>query len=164
MRQRAMIAMALSCNPHLLIADEPTTALDVTIQAQILDLIRKLQREFHMALMMITHNLGVIAEMADDVVIMYMGKVVEEAPVRQIYRTPTHPYTIGLMESIPALTRKKERLKPIKGMVPDPYNLPKGCPFEPRCPEAMEICREQMPPLREIRPQHRVACWARFSG
>jgi oligopeptide/dipeptide ABC transporter ATP-binding protein len=164
MRQRAMIAMALSCNPHLLIADEPTTALDVTIQAQILDLIRKLQREFHMALMMITHNLGVIAEMADDVVIMYMGKVVEEAPVRQIYRTPTHPYTIGLMESIPALTRKKERLKPIKGMVPDPYNLPNGCPFEPRCPEAMEICREQMPPLREIRPQHRVACWARFSG
>lgn len=162
MRQRAMIAMALSCNPHLLIADEPTTALDVTIQAQILDLIRKLQSEFHMALMMITHNLGVIAEMANDVVIMYMGKVVEEAPVRDIYHNPTHPYTIGLMESIPALTRKKERLKPIKGMVPDPYNLPKGCPFEPRCPEAMEICREQMPELKEVRPKHRVACWARF--
>ncbi len=162
MRQRAMIAMALSCNPSLLIADEPTTALDVTIQAQILDLIRKLQSEFHMALMMITHNLGVIAEMADDVVIMYMGKVVEEAPVRDIYHNPTHPYTIGLMESIPALTRKKERLKPIKGMVPDPYNLPKGCPFEPRCPEAMEICREQMPELKEVRPKHRVACWARF--
>ncbi len=162
MRQRAMIAMALSCNPHLLIADEPTTALDVTIQAQILDLMRKLQSEFHMALMMITHNLGVIAEMADDVVIMYMGKVVEEAPVKDIYHNPTHPYTIGLMESIPALTRKKERLKPIKGMVPDPYNLPKGCPFEPRCPEAMEICREQMPPLKEVRPKHRVACWARF--
>ncbi|MCS7197306.1 MAG: ABC transporter ATP-binding protein [Candidatus Bipolaricaulota bacterium] len=162
MRQRAMIAMALSCNPHLLIADEPTTALDVTIQAQILDLIRKLQSEFHMALMMITHNLGVIAEMADDVVIMYMGKVVEEAPVREIYHQPTHPYTIGLMESIPALTRKKERLKPIKGMVPDPYNLPKGCPFEPRCPEAMAICREQMPELKEVRPRHRVACWARF--
>jgi len=162
MRQRAMIAMALSCNPSLLIADEPTTALDVTIQAQILDLIRKLQGEFHMALMMITHNLGVIAEMADDVVIMYMGKVVEEAPVKDIYHNPTHPYTIGLMESIPALTRKKERLKPIKGMVPDPYNLPKGCPFEPRCPEAMEICREQMPPLKEVRPKHRVACWARF--
>ncbi len=162
MRQRAMIAMALSCNPHLLIADEPTTALDVTIQAQILDLMRKLQSEFHMALMMITHNLGVIAEMADDVVIMYMGKVVEEAPVKEIYHNPTHPYTIGLMESIPALTRKKERLKPIKGMVPDPYNLPKGCPFEPRCPEAMEICREQMPELKEVRPKHRVACWARF--
>ncbi len=162
MRQRAMIAMALSCNPHLLIADEPTTALDVTIQAQILDLMRKLQSEFHMALMMITHNLGVIAEMADDVVIMYMGKVVEEAPVKDIYHNPTHPYTIGLMESIPALTRKKERLKPIKGMVPDPYNLPKGCPFEPRCPEAMEICREQMPELKEVRPKHRVACWARF--
>lgn len=162
MRQRAMIAMALSCNPHLLIADEPTTALDVTIQAQILDLMRKLQSEFHMALMMITHNLGVIAEMADDVVIMYMGKVVEEAPVKDIYHNPTHPYTMGLMESIPALTRKKERLKPIKGMVPDPYNLPKGCPFEPRCPEAMEICREQMPELKEVRPKHRVACWARF--
>lgn len=162
MRQRAMIAMALSCNPHLLIADEPTTALDVTIQAQILDLMRKLQSEFHMALMMITHNLGVIAEMADDVVIMYMGKVVEEAPVKDIYHNPTHPYTIGLMESIPALTRKKERLKPIKGMVPDPYNLPKGCPFEPRCPEAMEICRDQMPELKEVRPKHRVACWARF--
>jgi oligopeptide/dipeptide ABC transporter ATP-binding protein len=145
-------------NEIAMIFQEPMTSLNP------LDLIRKLQREFHMALMMITHNLGVIAEMADDVVIMYMGKVVEEAPVRQIYRTPTHPYTIGLMESIPALTRKKERLKPIKGMVPDPYNLPKGCPFEPRCPEAMEICREQMPPLREIRPQHRVACWARFSG
>lgn len=162
MRQRAMIAMALSCNPNLLIADEPTTALDVTIQAQILDLIRKLQSEFHMALMMITHNLGVIAEMADDVVIMYMGKVVEEAPVREIFHQPTHPYTIGLMESIPALTRKKERLKPIKGMVPDPYNLPKGCPFEPRCPEAMAICREQMPELKEVRPRHKVACWARF--
>lgn len=162
MRQRAMIAMALSCNPNLLIADEPTTALDVTIQAQILDLIRKLQSEFHMALMMITHNLGVIAEMADDVVIMYMGKVVEEAPVREIFHQPTHPYTIGLMESIPALTRKKERLKPIKGIVPDPYNLPKGCPFEPRCPEAMAICREQMPELKEVRPRHKVACWARF--
>ncbi|MCS6936780.1 MAG: ABC transporter ATP-binding protein [Candidatus Bipolaricaulota bacterium] len=162
MRQRAMIAMALSCNPHLLIADEPTTALDVTIQAQILDLIRKLQDEFHMALMLITHNLGVVAEMADDVVIMYMGKVVEEAPVREIFHHPLHPYTQGLMESIPALTRKKERLKPIKGMIPDPYNLPKGCPFEPRCPEATEICREKMPDLKEIRPGHKVACWARF--
>jgi peptide/nickel transport system ATP-binding protein len=162
MRQRAMIAMALSCNPSLLIADEPTTALDVTIQAQILDLMRKLQDEFHMALMMITHNLGVIAEMANDVVIMYMGKVVEEAPVREIFHEPLHPYTHGLMESIPALTRKKERLRPIKGMVPDPYNLPKGCPFEPRCPEAIDICRTQMPELKEIKPRHKVACWARF--
>lgn len=162
MRQRAMIAMALSCNPSLLIADEPTTALDVTIQAQILDLIRKLQEEFHMALMMITHNLGVIAEIADDVVIMYMGQVVEEATVKEIYHNPLHPYTHGLMESIPALTRKKERLKPIKGMVPDPYNLPKGCPFEPRCPEAMDICRTQMPQLKEVKPGHKVACWARF--
>jgi oligopeptide/dipeptide ABC transporter ATP-binding protein len=162
MRQRAMIAMALSCNPNLLIADEPTTALDVTIQAQILDLMRKLQEEFHMALMMITHNLGVIAEMADDVVIMYMGQVVEQASVKEIYHNPLHPYTIGLMESIPALTRKKERLRPIKGMVPDPYNLPKGCPFEPRCPEAMDICRTQLPELKEVKPGHKVACWARF--
>lgn len=162
MRQRAMIAMALSCNPQMLIADEPTTALDVTIQAQILDLMRKLQEDFHMALMLITHNLGVVAEMANDVVIMYMGKVVEEAPVREIFHDPLHPYTQGLMESIPALTRKKERLKPIKGMIPDPYNLPKGCPFEPRCPEATEICRGQMPELKEVKPGHKVACWARF--
>jgi len=158
MRQRAMIAMALSCNPHLLIADEPTTALDVTIQAQILELIKKLQSEYHMSLMIITHNLGVIAETADDVVVMYMGKVVEHAPVDAIFHNPKHPYTQGLMESIPALTKKKERLKPIKGVVPDPYNLPKGCPFQTRCPYVMEACKE-MPPLEETEPGHKVACW-----
>ncbi len=158
MRQRAMIAMALSCNPNLLIADEPTTALDVTIQAQILELIKTLQDQYHMSLMMITHNLGVIAETADDVVVMYMGKVVEHAPVDAVFHNPKHPYTQGLMESIPALTKKKERLKPIKGVVPDPYNVPKGCPFQTRCPYVMETCKE-MPPLEEAEPGHKVACW-----
>ena len=158
MRQRAMIAMALSCNPHLLIADEPTTALDVTIQAQILELIKKLQDDYHMSLMIITHNLGVIAETADDVVVMYCGKVVEHAPVAAVFHNPKHPYTQGLIESIPALTKRKERLKPIKGVVPDPYNLPKGCPFQTRCPYVMEACKE-MPPLEEAEPGHKVACW-----
>ena len=159
MRQRVMIAMALSCNPQLLVADEPTTALDVTIQAQILELIKSLQDEFHMAMMMITHNLGVIAETADDVIVMYMGKVVEQAKATDVFHDPLHPYTQGLMESIPALTKKKDRLKPIKGVVPDPYSLPKGCPFEPRCPHAMDICREQMPPLKDYKPNHKAACW-----
>jgi peptide/nickel transport system ATP-binding protein/oligopeptide transport system ATP-binding protein len=158
MRQRAMIAMALSCNPHLLIADEPTTALDVTIQAQILELIKGLQDQFHMSLMMITHNLGVIAETADDVIVMYMGKVVEQASVHDVFHDPKHPYTQGLMESIPALTKKKERLRPIKGVVPDPYNVPRGCPFQSRCPYVMEICKE-MPPLDEVAPDHKAACW-----
>jgi oligopeptide/dipeptide ABC transporter ATP-binding protein len=158
MRQRAMIAMALSCNPNLLIADEPTTALDVTIQAQILELIKKLQEQYHMSLLMITHNLGVIAETADDVVVMYLGKVVEHASVEAIFHNPKHPYTQGLMESIPALTKKKERLKPIKGVVPDPYNVPKGCPFQTRCPYVMEACQE-MPPLKETESGHKVACW-----
>jgi len=159
MRQRAMIAMALSCNPHLLIADEPTTALDVTIQAQILELIKKLQKEHRMSLMMITHNLGVIAEVSDDVAVMYMGKVVEYSTAQKVFHDPKHPYTQGLMESIPALTKKKERLKPIKGMVPDPYDLPKGCPFEPRCPHAMAVCKEKMPPLKEVAQGHRAACY-----
>ncbi len=158
MRQRVMIAMALSCNPSLLIADEPTTALDVTIQAQILELIKKLQQEYHMALMMITHNLGVVAETADEVVVMYMGKVVEQAFVKEIFHNPKHPYTQGLMDSIPALTSKKERLRPIKGVVPDPYNVPKGCPFQTRCPHVFEQCKE-MPPLKEMGAGHKVACW-----
>jgi oligopeptide/dipeptide ABC transporter ATP-binding protein len=159
MRQRAMIAMALSCNPTLLIADEPTTALDVTIQAQILELMKKLQQDFHTAILMITHNLGVIAETSDDVVVMYLGKVVEQAPVELIFHNPKHPYTQGLMESIPALTHKKERLKPIKGSVPDPFNIPKGCPFAPRCPHVMAVCTQEMPPLKAIAPEHKVACW-----
>jgi len=159
MRQRVMIAMALSCNPTLLVADEPTTALDVTIQAQILELMKGLQDKFHMSIMMITHNLGVVAETADDIAVMYLGKVVEYTDVRSLFRDPLHPYTQGLLESIPALTGEKKRLVPIKGMVPDPFNIPPGCPFEPRCPHAMDICRQKMPPLIEARKGHKTACW-----
>lgn len=160
MRQRAMIAMALSCNPSLLIADEPTTALDVTIQAQVLDLMNNLRRDFKAAILFITHNLGVIASMADDVIVMYLGKIVEGAAVRDIFHDPKHPYTQGLMNSIPSLaTTRKERLIPIKGVVPDPFEVPQGCGFEPRCPDAMEICRIEIPPLKEVVPGHVAACW-----
>ena len=159
MRQRAMIAMALSCNPSLLIADEPTTALDVTIQAQVLDLMQDLKRKFHAAIMLITHDLGVVAEMCEEVVVMYLGKVVERAKVRPIFHEPKHPYTQGLLKSIPSLATKKKRLDPIKGVVPDPLNAPPGCPFNPRCPHAIEICRQEMPPLKEVETDHDVACW-----
>jgi peptide/nickel transport system ATP-binding protein/oligopeptide transport system ATP-binding protein len=159
MRQRAMIAMALSCNPSLLIADEPTTALDVTIQAQVLDLMRDLQKRFHTAIMMITHDLGVVAEMCEEVVVMYLGKVVEHAPVRPLYHDPKHPYTQGLLHSIPSLASKKKRLEPIKGVVPDPLDAPSGCPFHPRCPHAMEVCTREMPALKEVASEHQAACW-----
>jgi len=160
MRQRAMIAMALSCNPSLLIADEPTTALDVTIEAQVLHLMNELRKEFKTAILFITHDLGVIASMADDVVIMYLGKIVETADVRNVFHDPKHPYTQGLMNSIPSLaTTKKERLTPIKGVVPNPLEAPQGCGFEPRCPHAMEICKMQIPPLKEVAPGHQTACW-----
>ena len=160
MRQRAMIAMALSCNPSLLIADEPTTALDVTIQAQVLDLMNNLRTEFKTAILFITHDLGVIANMADDVVVMYLGRIVEGAPVRDIFHDPKHPYTQGLMNSIPSLTStRKERLTPIEGIVPDSFEVPQGCGFEPRCPHAMEICRNQVPQLKEVAPGHLAACW-----
>ena len=159
MRQRAMIAMALSCNPSLLIADEPTTALDVTIQAQVLDLMRDLQKRFRTAIMLITHDLGVVAEMCEEVVVMYLGKVVEHAPVRPLYHDPKHPYTQGLLKSIPSLATKKERLEPIKGVVPDPLDAPPGCPFHPRCPHAMEICTREMPTLKEVGQDHQAACW-----
>jgi len=159
MRQRAMIAMALSCNPSLLIADEPTTALDVTIQAQVLDLMNDLRKEFKTAIQFITHDLGVIADMADDVVVMYLGKIVEGSDVREVFHNPKHPYTQGLMNSIPSLASKKERLTPIKGVVPDPFDVPAGCGFEPRCPHAMEICKTKVPPLKEVAPGHTVACW-----
>ena len=160
MRQRAMIAMALSCNPSLLIADEPTTALDVTIQAQVLDLMNNLRTEFKAAILFITHDLGVIATMTDDVVVMYLGRIVEGATVRSIFHDPRHPYTQGLMNSIPSLaTTRKERLIPIKGVVPDPFEIPGGCGFEPRCPHAMEICRTQIPSLKEVAPGHIAACW-----
>ncbi len=159
MRQRAMIAMALSCNPALLIADEPTTALDVTIQAQVLDLMRALQKEFNTAIMFITHSLGVVAELCEEVVVMYLGKVVEHALVRPLFHDPKHPYTQGLLKSIPSLATMKKRLDPITGVVPDPLDAPPGCPFNPRCPHRMEVCQQEMPPLNEVASQHTAACW-----
>lgn len=159
MRQRVMIAMALSCNPKLLIADEPTTALDVTIQAQILDLMKDLQRELDTAVMLITHDLGVVAEVCDRVVVMYAGKVVEEATVEEIFDSPKHPYTIGLLNSIPSLTDDKERLEAIPGSVPLPEDMPKGCRFAPRCSHAMEKCFEQEPSQSEISQKHWTSCW-----
>jgi peptide/nickel transport system ATP-binding protein/oligopeptide transport system ATP-binding protein len=154
-----MIAMALSCEPALLIADEPTTALDVTIQAQILDLLSDLQQRLGMAILIITHDLGVIAEMADQVLVMYAGQIVESAEVADIFADPQHPYTIGLLGSIPRLDVERERLATIEGTVPGANNQPKGCRFAPRCPFADGRCREAMPPLRDISPTHQVACW-----
>ena len=160
MRQRAMIAMAISCNPSLLIADEPTTALDVTIQAQVLNLMNGLRTEFQAAIMFITHDLGVIAQMADDVIVMYLGRVMERGTVRQIFHHPTHPYTRGLMNSIPSLAETKEkRLIPIEGVVPDLLDVEGGCGFESRCPDKMDICKRETPILTEISPGHHSACW-----
>jgi peptide/nickel transport system ATP-binding protein/oligopeptide transport system ATP-binding protein len=159
MRQRVMIAMALACDPELLIADEPTTALDVTIQAQILDLLHDLQSRLGMAILIITHDLGVIAEVADEVIVMYAGKIVESAPVAQIFADPQHPYTIGLLGSIPRLGEERERLATIEGTVPSPANQPKGCRFSPRCPFADATCREQPPDLRDLGGGHLAACW-----
>ncbi len=159
MRQRVMIAMALSCEPSLLIADEPTTALDVTIQAQILDLLQDLQKRLGMAILMITHDLGVIAEVADEVIVMYAGKIVESARVEALFAGPQHPYTIGLLGSIPRLDADRERLSTIEGTVPSPDRQPTGCRFSPRCPFADRQCREQPPPLRDIESGHAVACW-----
>jgi oligopeptide/dipeptide ABC transporter ATP-binding protein len=161
LRQRAMIAMALSCNPTLLIADEPTTALDVTTQAQILDLMRQLQREYGMAIMLITHDLGVIAEMADTVVVMYLGRVVEQAPVDEIFYAPKHPYTQALLRSIPRIhSKSRERLASITGSVPHPYNRPSGCPFHPRCTAFMPgVCDQREPQLQAVGEQHLVSCF-----
>ncbi len=159
MRQRVMIAMALACDPALLIADEPTTALDVTIQAQILDLLGDLQARLGMAILIITHDLGVIAEIADEVIVMYAGKIVESAPVKQLFADPQHPYTIGLLGSIPRLGEYRERLATIEGTVPSPANQPKGCRFSPRCPFSDARCRDEPPPLRDISGGHAVACW-----
>ncbi len=159
MRQRAMIAMAMSCNPSLLIADEPTTALDVTIQAQVLELMNALRAEFHASIQFITHDLGVIAGMANDVAVMYLGRIVEASNAREVFHNAKHPYTQGLMNSIPSLAARKERLEPIKGVVPDPFDVPPGCGFEPRCPHAMEICKTKMPDLKEVAPGHTTACW-----
>ena len=160
MRQRVMIAMALSCDPKILIADEPTTALDVTIQAQILDLLRDLRDRTGAAIMLITHDLGVVAEIAHRVVVMYAGRIVEEAPVDLLFSDPQHPYTLGLLGSIPRLgSDGDERLIAIKGVVPNPYALPPGCRFSPRCPLADAHCRSEAPELREIGRGHRTACW-----
>ena len=160
MRQRVMIAMALACDPKLLIADEPTTALDVTIQAQILDLLRDLRERTGAAIMLITHDLGVVAELAHRVIVMYAGRIVEEAPVGLLFSDPQHPYTLGLLGSIPRLgSDGDERLTAIEGVVPNPYALPPGCRFSPRCPLADEKCRAEQPALREIVPGHRAACW-----
>ena len=158
MRQRAMIAMALSCKPRLLIADEPTTALDVTVQAQILDLLRDLQQETGMSVILITHDLGVVAEMADEVAVMYAGRVVERGTAKDIFEDPQHPYTIGLLGSIPRIEEDRERLLSIDGSVPPPFAFPKGCRFNPRCPFAIRACTETDPPLRELSPGHRAAC------
>jgi peptide/nickel transport system ATP-binding protein len=159
MRQRAMIAMALALKPRLLIADEPTTALDVTIQAQILELMRMLRDETGAAIILITHDLGVVAELAQDVAVMYAGRIVEKAPVDDVFAEPQHPYTIGLLGSIPRLHRDAERLPAIEGQVPDPMAPPPGCRFAPRCPFATEKCKAEEPPLREVLPGHHARCW-----
>jgi len=160
MRQRVMIAMALSCNPNLLVADEPTTALDVTIQAQILELIKELQQRMGMALLLITHDLGVVAERADEVAIMYAGKIVERASAQAIFARPLHPYTVGLLNSLPGTGgKKKKRLDAIPGVVPSPLDLPSGCRFRDRCPKAAGICAEAEPLLAEKEQGHPVACY-----
>jgi oligopeptide/dipeptide ABC transporter ATP-binding protein len=160
MRQRAMIAMALACNPEILIADEPTTALDVTIQAQIIRLLEHLKKGSNTSIVLITHDLGVVAQMASRVVVMYAGKVVEEAPVVELFHDAMHPYTKGLLNSIPVITRdKKNRLNEIPGTVPNLLRMPEGCSFHPRCSQAMEICSKQSPPMVFFDRQRRAACW-----
>ena len=159
MRQRAMIAMALSCNPDLLIADEPTTALDVTIQAQILELMERFKKDTEMALLLITHNLGVIAEVSDRVVLVYAGKTVEYADAISIFKRPKHPYMMGLLESAPRLDDVSEKLKVIKGVVPTALNLPGGCRFHPRCEKVMDVCKVKPPSILEVEKNHWVQCW-----
>lgn len=159
MLQRVMIAIAISCNPRLLIADEPTTALDVTIQAQILDLLRKIKEEAKTSILFITHDLGVVAEMADHVVVMYAGKVVEVSPVVELFESPKHPYTQGLLRSKPVLNQRKAKLYSIPGQVPNPTTLGESCYFLDRCEQCMDICRRKQPPLREEEDGRKVACW-----
>ncbi|MEJ5240027.1 MAG: ABC transporter ATP-binding protein [Anaerolineales bacterium] len=160
MRQRVMIAMALSCNPQILIADEPTTALDVTIQAQIVDLVKRLRDNLGMAIIWITHDLGIIAGLAQRVIVMYGGFIIEEAEVKELYANPRHPYTIGLLRSLPRLDRKERtRLFSIEGLPPVLYQKPKACPFAPRCSYAIDRCWQENPALDHVAPDHRVACW-----
>ena len=160
MRQRVMIAMALSCNPKLLLADEPTTALDVTIQAQILEILARLSREMGTSVVIITHNLGVVARYADRVNVMYAGKIVESATAEDLYAKPRHPYTVGLLTSVPRLDQeRKTKLKVIEGVPPDLINLPKGCSFEPRCSFSVDRCKDEIPPLMQVGEKHQAACW-----
>jgi peptide/nickel transport system ATP-binding protein len=159
MRQRVMIAMAIACDPKLIIADEPTTALDVTIQAQILDLMRDLKTKTGTSIMLITHDLAVVAEMCDSVIIMYAGQVVEETDINTLFENPKHPYTKGLIDSIPSFDEEREFLHTIPGSVPLPYQMPMGCRFAPRCSHAMEICHEYTPQLKEIEENHKCRCW-----
>ena len=159
MRQRVMIAMALACQPQILSADEPTTALDVTIQAQILDLIRDLNREMNAAVLFITHDLGVVSELCDTVIVMYTGHIVEQAPVRELFRDPKHPYTVGLLNAIPAITKERKPLKTIEGVVPNPTERIEGCSFWPRCPHASERCRKEAPPVTRPGEDRLVRCW-----
>jgi peptide/nickel transport system ATP-binding protein len=165
MCQRAMIGLALACQPALLIADEPTTALDVTTEAQILDLMRELQADFSTAIMYITHNLAVVAEIARDVMVMYMGKDVEYAPVDAMFYDPKHPYTVALLSSIPRIDAERDMLATLPGTIPDPYALPTGCPFHPRCVSRMAVCSEQVEvPYIEVAPGHRVRCHLYAAG
>ena len=158
MKQRVVIAIALACNPQLIIADEPTTALDVTIQAQVLELMRQLAEKFNTAMLMITHDLGVVAEMCDRVAIMYAGQILESGSIDQIYGNTRHPYTIGLFGALPSLSNRVERLKPISGMMPDPTSLPEGCVFHPRCPQCLDECSKRIPIKTEVSPGHFVRC------
>ncbi|MBU3131199.1 ABC transporter ATP-binding protein [Clostridium gasigenes] len=164
MKQRIMIAMALSCNPKVLIADEPTTALDVTIQAQILDLMRDIKEKFNTSIMFITHDLGVVAEMADYVVVMYAGKVIEEGPVNVIFKNPMHPYTIGLLKSKPILNKVQEKLYSIPGQVPSPINMPDNCYFNERCEFCFDKCKSSMPTLKLVEENHKVSCFKYKEG
>jgi oligopeptide/dipeptide ABC transporter ATP-binding protein len=159
MRQRVMIAMAIACNPKLLIADEPTTALDVTVQAQILDLMKELKTKINSSVMLITHNLGVVAETCQRIIVMYAGKIVEEGSVYEIFEDPKHPYTQGLLKSIPSLGEKQERLESIHGVVPNPLNMPKGCRFAPRCSRAMDICTVSEPEITVLGEERNVRCF-----
>jgi len=161
MRQRVMIAMAVSCQPELLIADEPTTALDVTIQAQILDLIDELQKKNNMSVLLITHDLGIVAERADDIAVMYASRIAEKAPAKQLFSDPLHPYTQGLLRSVPQLGYKGDRLQTVAGTVPNPLHFPTGCKFHPRCPIGCndKRCQRQEPELKEVQPYRYVACW-----
>ncbi|KOU35853.1 MULTISPECIES: ABC transporter ATP-binding protein [unclassified Streptomyces] len=159
MRQRIMIAMAMALEPSLIIADEPTTALDVTVQAQVMDLLAELQRELNMGLILITHDLGVVADVADKIAVMYAGRIVEQAPVHEIYKKPAHPYTKGLLESIPRLDQKGRELYAIKGLPPNLMHIPPGCAFNPRCPMAQDVCRTDVPPLFDVAADRQSACF-----